>query len=184
MTEPETMDGEVWLRFPGADPIYQVSNVGRVWSVPRKVIDTRGRRQSKGGVILAPIRDSDGYIKATVTVAGRQRAMPVHRAVCEAFHGPPPSESHVVAHGDGDPANNRAGNLRWATHSENALDTVRHGRNPWRRKTHCKQGHAYTGENLLVNSRGHRRCQICTSAAQKRADAKRPSGYARSKGKL
>ncbi len=43
----------------------------------------------------------------------------VHRAVCEAFHGPPPFEGAVVIHLDEDGLNNRPENLKWGTQKEN-----------------------------------------------------------------
>ena len=43
----------------------------------------------------------------------------VHRVVCEAFHGPPPSSDSVVIHVDEDGLNNRPENLRWGTQKEN-----------------------------------------------------------------
>ena len=47
--------------------------------------------------------------------------VPVHRIVCVAFHGPPPTDQHVVDHIDTNRANNRPENLRWLTRLENAL---------------------------------------------------------------
>jgi hypothetical protein len=43
----------------------------------------------------------------------------VHRLVCEAFHGHAPSVVHEVAHLNDRGEDNRAENLRWATHQEN-----------------------------------------------------------------
>ena len=43
----------------------------------------------------------------------------IHRAVCEAFHGAPPSESSVVIHVNEDAHDNRPENLRWGTQREN-----------------------------------------------------------------
>lgn len=63
------------------------------------------------------------YLK--VTLNGRIRS--VHRAVCEAFHGPAPSALHQVAHNNGDAHDNRARNLRWATAGENSQDRDEHG---------------------------------------------------------
>lgn len=47
--------------------------------------------------------------------------VPVHRIVCSAFHGAPPTKSHVVDHIDTNRANNRAENLRWVSRLENVL---------------------------------------------------------------
>lgn len=45
----------------------------------------------------------------------------VHRIVATAFHGPQPSEKHVVDHIDTNRQNNRPENLRWITRFENIL---------------------------------------------------------------
>ena len=47
--------------------------------------------------------------------------VPIHRIVCSAFRGPPPSKTHVVDHVDTNRANNRAENLRWLSRLENVL---------------------------------------------------------------
>lgn len=47
--------------------------------------------------------------------------VPVHRIVCVAFHGEPPTDRHVVDHIDTNRANNRPDNLRWVTRLENVL---------------------------------------------------------------
>lgn len=46
----------------------------------------------------------------------------VHRIVATAFHGPAPSEQHVVDHIDTNRHNNRPKNLRWLTKLENILN--------------------------------------------------------------
>lgn len=43
----------------------------------------------------------------------------VHRVVCEAFHGPPPTDKHTVEHIDGNKKNNHKDNLCWLSMSEN-----------------------------------------------------------------
>lgn len=45
----------------------------------------------------------------------------VHRIVATAFHGPAPSEQHIVDHQDTNRQNNRPENLRWVTKIENIL---------------------------------------------------------------
>lgn len=76
----------------------------------------------KRGRPLVPFPNIDGY--PAVRLAGISAGFPVHRLVCEAFHGPKPTPKHEVAHWDGDKTNNTAPNLRWATHKENCQDTV------------------------------------------------------------
>lgn len=36
-----------------------------------------------------------------------------------------------------------------------------------RNQTHCKWGHAFSGENLMRNARGERKCRTCASATNK-----------------
>lgn len=43
----------------------------------------------------------------------------IHRAVCEAFHGPAPFDRAVVIHIDEDAHNNKPENLKWGTQKEN-----------------------------------------------------------------
>jgi hypothetical protein len=70
----------------------------------------------------------------------RQRNAPVHVMVCEAWHGPKPTPRHQAAHGNGDPADNRAVNLRWATPEENQADAKVHGT--------CSQGERHPSARL------------------------------------
>lgn len=51
----------------------------------------------------------------------------VHQLVCEAFHGVPSDPLLEVAHCNGHRWDNRAVNLRWATHEENMQDQLVHG---------------------------------------------------------
>lgn len=39
-------------------------------------------------------------------------------------------------------------------------------------KTHCRQGHPYSGGNLYISPRGDRQCRICMRATKKRSEAK------------
>lgn len=95
---------------------YEVSNLGRVRCRVK-------RRYLRPGQLLRLQTISNGYIGAHID----GRLMLVHRLVCKAFHGQPPSPNHEVAHFNGVRTDNAAKNLRWATRKENAFDKRRHG---------------------------------------------------------
>lgn len=42
-----------------------------------------------------------------------------------------------------------------------------------RLKTHCPQGHAYQGDNLVMYGDGVRRCRTCRTAAKRESYARR-----------
>lgn len=109
------------------DGLYEASNLGRVRSRPCVVVDRRGQVRVMPGRLLRHRPRSDGYRAVRLSVRARAQTVSVHRLVAYAFLGPPPSGKHGVAHWDGDPANNRVENLRWATPVENESDKLRHG---------------------------------------------------------
>lgn len=108
----------VWRDCPFGRGLYEVSNLGdiRSWNNNRW-----GRRTEPR--VLAQRTNELGY---KVVNLGRGVVKFVNRLVCEAFHGSP-FDGAEAAHGDGDPANNAAENLRWATPVQNSADKVRHG---------------------------------------------------------
>jgi len=58
--------------------------------------------------------DGDRYI-----LTMKQKTYRVARLVCEAFHGPAPSEKSVCMHLDENSRNNDPSNLQWGTQKEN-----------------------------------------------------------------
>lgn len=115
---------EEWRPIPGHAG-YEASNVGRVRSIDRKLSD--GRKWK--GRIMTQKRVIKGYRAISLSLGAKNkcRHVGVHTLIAEAFHGPRPTQEHEVAHFDGDPSNNCAWNLRWATAAENAQDRDRHG---------------------------------------------------------
>jgi hypothetical protein len=75
-------------------------------------VSSKGRIKTRIGAKTFGHKGSHGYCK--INIAGSHYA--VHRLVCLAFHGAPPSGAHTsVDHIDRRKDNNVAGNLRWAT---------------------------------------------------------------------
>jgi hypothetical protein len=112
-------DTEIWKPVSGF-PKYSVSSLGRV----RR--EQSGPNTKPGKILRTPL-DSRGYPMVIFYGHRRRFALKVHRLVAEAFLGPRPSQQHQVAHFDGDRANPKLLNLRWATVKENHADKLRHG---------------------------------------------------------
>ena len=94
---------------------------------PGYLVSTEGRVRGKRGTILRPFVDR-GYSIQTFCVGGRTFKHTTHFVVCTVFNGPRPKGKPHCAHRDGDRANNRPGNLRWATAKENAADGMALGK--------------------------------------------------------
>jgi len=145
-----------WLPIPGWEGYYEVSDDRQVRSVPR--IDRRGRKHP-GGIKSQPANVRSGYRYVGLCRNGKSVLMTTHSAVMLAFVGPP--NGLVVRHLDGNKENNHLSNLAYGTSSENAYDTVLHGRNVNAAKTHCKRGHEFTDENIYRTANGGRDCRRC-----------------------
>lgn len=122
---------ETWRPIPGYGGHYEASSLGRIRVKDRVV----RRKHSTGGMVdffykgrlLSPSRATKlGHMTVHLGVDGRKLSASVHRLVLEAFVGPCP-DGMEGCHEDGNPANNRPGNLRWDTHYENNQDRKRHG---------------------------------------------------------
>src|SRR6266576_797367 len=103
---------ETWRAVIGYEGLYEVSDLGRVRSLPT---NDRWRRN---GRILNQATHPNGYKQVGLSNAfRRKRTWTVHHLVLTAFIGPRPVglESR---HLDGNPGNNTPGNLAWGTRSE------------------------------------------------------------------
>lgn len=144
---------EQWRAIPGWEGKYQASNLGRIRS-KRCVLK---QRLNYRGYPVVELSKPPGSVETLV-----------HRLIASAFHGVPP-EGHECRHLDGEKTNNRAFNLAWGTHSENAMDQVRHGTHHLARKTHCIRGHEFTPENTYRRGKNQRTCLTCKRIMENRA---------------
>jgi len=152
---------EQWRPVVGFEGRYEVSNLGRVASLPNRQRPTR--------IIMRQSRTPDGYYRLNLCADGTRVRRSVHLLVAAAFIGPRP-EGLMTRHMDGDPGNNRAGNLAWGTAEENAQDMLRHGRGRNQRKTECKRGHKFDQSNTYVWTNGSRRCRRCDALAHRKTE--------------
>lgn len=115
----DDMPGEVWKDIPGWEGYYQVSNLGRVKSMPR--FSSNGKRLKSR--ILGQSFGGKGYLRVSLYKGEGQTPFRVARLVALSFL-PNPDNRQTVDHINADKTDNSVGNLRWATHHENQMNPI------------------------------------------------------------
>jgi len=129
---------ERWKPVVGYEGLYEVSDQGRVKSLP-------GQRWNgkvwikKQGCFRRLSTGKHGYLVVDLKHLGKRKTFTVHTLVLTAFIGPRP-EGKECRHLNGNRADARLCNLRWGTPSENTEDKRRH-------KTLC-QGENHASSKL------------------------------------
>ena len=112
---------EIWREVPSY-PGLMASSHGRVLMPKRTyAMPNGGTRDTSPRPILGQVRTaSRGATCQYRGILTREWGnIKIHRAVCEAFHGPAPTPQHVVLHLNEDGLDNQPSNLRWGTRKEN-----------------------------------------------------------------
>lgn len=109
---------EIWKDIKGYEGIYQVSNLGRVKSLPRIVICSNGCKKNYKSKILKSKFEKDGYLRIGLTKFSKETKKYIHRLVAETFV-PNPNNYSEVNHIDENKSNNKAINLEWCTRKYN-----------------------------------------------------------------
>jgi len=114
---------EIWKDIDGYEGLYQVSNIGRVRSLPRTVPDG-GRRK---GMIMKP-HISNNYIHIGLydRASKKNKSQIVHRLIAKTFI-PNPLNKPQVNHINGIKHDNRVENLEWVTNAENMQHAFKTG---------------------------------------------------------
>lgn len=107
-----------WLDH--GDPLAGRTEQGRTHPFLRDVVLTH---ESDDCLLWPFALFSTGY--GLITINGQSHG--VHRVVCEAVHGAPPSPTHEAAHSCGNKPCCNKQHLRWATPAENKADELIHG---------------------------------------------------------
>lgn len=102
------MQTEKWKDIKQYNGLYQVSNLGRVKSLPRNTTN---------GKILSPNK-STSYYRICLVKNGFIKSFAIHRLVAITFIRNP-LDKRYVNHKDGNRQNNNVCNLEWVTPSEN-----------------------------------------------------------------
>ena len=99
---------ENWLPIPNYEGLYEISDLGRVKSLPNKT-----HKESK---ILKNTLNKYGYHKLHLFKDKKTKFTTVHRMVMLSFVG---ESKLAIDHVDGNKQNNRLDNLRYCTNREN-----------------------------------------------------------------
>lgn len=106
------MTEEIWRPISGFDGVYQVSSLGRVKSLARKIWTARGHYQSVRERILKPIDDKHGFHIVILHFDGDMETKEIGELVLETFVAARPP-GLVCCRFDGNRTNNAKANLFW-----------------------------------------------------------------------
>ena len=140
------MKNEEWRDVVGYEGRYQVSSMGRVKSLERKVRHWRGGERIQKERILKPSNDRRGYLLVSLCDGEKRKTFSVHRLVCQAFHENPDNKPQVN-HINEIKTDNRACNLEWCTCKQNVNHGTRTDRSA---KARSKPVGQYTLDGELV----------------------------------
>jgi len=121
----------MWKSISGYEGYYEVSDDGRVRSLTRTILDSRGViRTLHGGEMkvtesIGKDRSGDGYYVVNLRREHTSNVCPVHRLVAEVFI-PNSDNLPTVNHIDGDKYNNHVSNLEWASYADNNVHALKH----------------------------------------------------------
>ena len=111
------VENEIWRNISDY-PNYQVSNLGRVKSMERKIKCNKGYRIVRER-ILKPYKDKGGYLMVSLWREGKMKKILVHRLVASAFVQNNSLFNNEINHKDENKSNNCAENLEWCEHIHN-----------------------------------------------------------------
>lgn len=110
---------EFWKDIENFEGKYQVSNKGRIKSLPRDVLCSNGKVLPVKEHILKPKVTINGYLMVVLRLNNKSYYRNIHRLVAQAFI-PNPDNLPEVNHIDEDKTNNKVDNLEWCTSKYNS----------------------------------------------------------------
>ena len=145
------MSKEYWKDIPNYEGLYQVSNLGRVRSLPKN----KGWYKTQEKILN--IRIKQGYNSVALYKNGNSSEYGVHRLVGQAFI-PNIENKPFIHHIDGNKSNNNVKNLMWCTNQENQLYDYKDGISKptygFKGKKHSEESKSKISNSLLRYYRG------------------------------
>lgn len=119
------MNNEIWKYIKGYEGLYQVSNLGRIKSLQRKVWNGFSFVDKKEK-ILAPRYNSKGYVSYALWKNKTRKDFKGHWLVLSSFIDNINNKPQIN-HKNGKKDDNRLCNLEWCNNSENQLHAIKNG---------------------------------------------------------
>lgn len=114
------MENEIWKDIPNYEGLYQVSNLGRVKSLPKKWIFNNGTLFNKDELITIGSKHKNGYLVIFLSKDKNKKFYKIHQLVAMAFLGHTPCGMlKVIDHINEIKTDNRLDNLQIISHREN-----------------------------------------------------------------
>lgn len=113
---------EKWLDIVGYEDLYQISNFGRVKSLPKM----RKYKLGSEYIMKPTLQVGKKYFRIGLSKDKKVKTLKIHLLVLTAFVSSRPIGMQGC-HNDGDSANNFLDNLRWDTPKNNQNDRKIHG---------------------------------------------------------
>lgn len=111
---------EEWRPVVGYEGLYEVSNLGRVKSLPRKWITGKNIVMSHNGKILNQRIDAYGYLIVNFCCNGIEKRKKVHQLVAQSFLNHIPNGMNIIIdHIDNNKLNNNLINLQLVSNRYN-----------------------------------------------------------------
>ena len=120
------MNSEIWKDIKDYEGLYQISNLGNIKSVTRKVKNKKYGTMIAKEKILKQNMSKAGYFTIGLCKNGKTKTTSVHRLVASTFILNPKNKP-CINHLDNNPSNNNVKNLEWCTQKENIQHACKSG---------------------------------------------------------
>lgn len=114
---------EIWEPIVGYEGLYEVSNIGRVFSLKKNIVLEPSITKPSIRWIYTKKGNTNPYFKIDLIKNNKRKNFLIHRLVAQAFLENPENKP-VVNHLNEITTDNRVQNLQWCTNSENIKHSI------------------------------------------------------------